>query len=261
MLAGQTQAMLGPDLPDRPPVGIAEQEGFVHSALALAVHARAHSWAEADLGAAGVPGQDDIPHPGEQRMADAFDALGRLVLPHASPEGWTATLVTDLAHGDKTLETAVKIGKYILHPTFLLLVDDTTRLVGEAQHNLNVQRLQELTDAVRQYAGAAEPATRAAKSELPGWQVERSDVPGSEPGELSVFALVPTADLPDVPGSEPGELSVFALVPTADLPDLPESDDLGIVRPDVDGPDTDSLSLGDLGLRDFGSGGRSSFSR
>ncbi|MDQ1034332.1 hypothetical protein QFZ75_000748 [Streptomyces sp. V3I8] len=64
LLAGQTQAMLGPDLPDCPPAGIAAQEIFVHSALALAVHARAHSWAEADLGADGVRGQDGIPRRG-----------------------------------------------------------------------------------------------------------------------------------------------------------------------------------------------------
>ncbi|WP_266640005.1 hypothetical protein [Streptomyces mirabilis] len=76
---------------------------------------RAHSWAEADLGAAGVPGRGDVP--GERGTADAFDVLGRLTLPHSSPEGWTASLVTDLARGDATLEAAVKLGKYVLHPT------------------------------------------------------------------------------------------------------------------------------------------------
>ncbi|QEV16203.1 hypothetical protein CP975_00580 [Streptomyces alboniger] len=68
--------MLGPDLPRHPPVGTAAREGFVRSALALALHVRAPSW-------------------------------------NASPEGWAATLVTDLAYGDETLETAVKVGKYI----------------------------------------------------------------------------------------------------------------------------------------------------
>ncbi|MFE2467592.1 hypothetical protein ACFXA6_19725, partial [Streptomyces mirabilis] len=119
VLAGQTQAMLGPDLPDDPPVGVAAQEEFVRTSLALAVHVRAHSWAEADLGAAGELGQADVARLGERGMADAFDVLGRLMLPHSSPEGWTATLVTDLARGDKKLEAAVKLGKYILHPTLL----------------------------------------------------------------------------------------------------------------------------------------------
>ena len=157
MLAGQTQAMLGPDLPDHPPVEAEAQEGFVHTALVLALHVRAHSWSERDLGAADVPGQDDVPHPGERRSADAFDVLGRLMLPHASPEGWTATLVTDLARGDKTLEAAVKLGKYVLHPTFLALTDDATRLVGEAWHNINVDRLQELTQSLRHHACAGPP--------------------------------------------------------------------------------------------------------
>ncbi|WP_158708913.1 hypothetical protein [Streptomyces sp. NRRL S-920] len=105
--------MLGPDLPRHPPVGTAAREGFVRSALALALHVRAHSWAEKDLGPVGVPGREDVPHPGERGAAEAFDALGRLLLPNASPEGWAATLVTDLARGDETLETAVKVGKYI----------------------------------------------------------------------------------------------------------------------------------------------------
>ncbi|MEU5959319.1 hypothetical protein [Streptomyces sp. NPDC047525] len=149
--------MLGSDMPDYPPVGEAAQEGFVRTALALAVHMRAHSWAKADLGQAGVPGQPDVPHPGESRTADAFDALGRFMLPDASAEGWTAALVTDLARGDRTLEAAVKVGKYILHPTFLALTDDTTRIVGEALHNLNVRHLNELTRLLRHYAGVTDP--------------------------------------------------------------------------------------------------------
>ncbi|MEV5980896.1 hypothetical protein [Streptomyces sp. NPDC052114] len=154
VLAGHAQAMLGPGMPDHPPVGDAAQEGFVRTALALALHVRAHSWAEKDLGAAGVAGRDDVPHPGESLAADAFDVLNRLMLPDASAEGWTATLVTDLARGDKTLEAAVKLGKYILHPTFLALTDDATRLIGEALHHLHAHRLQELTRSLRHYADA-----------------------------------------------------------------------------------------------------------
>ncbi|WP_369034033.1 hypothetical protein [Streptomyces adonidis] len=157
VLAGQTQAMLGPGMPDHPPVGAEAREGFVRTALALAVHVRAHSWAKADLGAAGVPGQNDVPHAGELRSADTFDVLGRLLLPNTSPEGWTATLVTDLARGDQKLEAAVKLGKYVLHPTFLALTDDTTRVIGEALHNINVRRLGQLADELRHWAGAAAP--------------------------------------------------------------------------------------------------------
>ncbi|WP_158778736.1 hypothetical protein [Streptomyces cellulosae] len=91
-------------------------------------------------------------------MANAFDAAGRMMLPHASPEGWAATVATDLARGDKTLETAVKVGKYILHPTPLALADDATRIVGEALHDLNVRRLQELAHSLRCYASATGPS-------------------------------------------------------------------------------------------------------
>lgn len=63
-LAGQTQAMLGPAFPDHPPLGAAAQEEFVRTALTLAVHVRAHSWAKADLGPVGVLGEADVPHPG-----------------------------------------------------------------------------------------------------------------------------------------------------------------------------------------------------
>jgi hypothetical protein len=69
--ARQVQAMLGPDLPDRPPVGTAAQEEYVRTALALAVHVRACRWAKGDLGALSVPGRDGIPHAGEHWMANA----------------------------------------------------------------------------------------------------------------------------------------------------------------------------------------------
>ncbi|MEU5342968.1 hypothetical protein AB0H18_19370 [Streptomyces sp. NPDC020766] len=205
VLAGQTQAMLGPDMPDHPPVGAVAQEGFVRTALALAVHVRAHSWAEKDLGAAGVPGRDDVPHPGERQAADAFDVLGRLVLPDASSEGWTATLATDMARGDNTLEAAVKLGKYILHPTFLLLTDDATRIIGEALHNVNVDRLYELTDSLRKYAGAG-TSHAAAEPAPPGVLAPRSGrglVAGSAPADpergLGLWKIGRRADCGSVP--------------------------------------------------------------
>ena len=162
VLAGQTQAMLGLDRPAHPPVGAAAQREFVCSSLQLAVHALAHRWTEADLGLAG---QAEVPHLGERQAADAFDVLGRLMLPHASSEGWAATICTDLARGDEKWEVAVKLGKYVLHPTFLALADDATRVVGEAVHNINVDRLQELADSVRNFAGAAGPFLPAAGPE------------------------------------------------------------------------------------------------
>ncbi|WP_329295610.1 hypothetical protein [Streptomyces sp. NBC_01455] len=172
---------------DHPPVGDAAQEGFVRTTLTLALHVRAHSWANADFGAAGVPGRDDVPHPGERQAADAFDVLGRLMLPNASPEGWTATLATDLARGDATLEAAVKLGKYVLHPTFLALTDDATRIIGEALHNVNVRQLHNLIDELRVYVGTgsvhkAPEEVRTPAVDIPAWghrpsvtEIERPD--------------------------------------------------------------------------------------
>ncbi|MEU6067683.1 hypothetical protein ABZ864_25275 [Streptomyces sp. NPDC047082] len=186
--------MLGPDEPFPPPTGTTEQEEFVRTALALAVHVRAHSWAQADLDPDGVKGRSDVPHPRERQAADAFDVLGRLMLPHSSPEGWTATLVTDWARGNETLEAAVKLGKYILHPTFLGLLDDTTRMVGEALHNINVDRLHELAGQLRACAGDLDPRTDPLATlveDLDATQVDDQPAPVPEPREKRQVDVLP----------------------------------------------------------------------
>ncbi|WP_369263515.1 hypothetical protein [Streptomyces sp. R35] len=166
VLAGQAQAMLGHDGPAHPPVGAAAQEEFVCTSVKLAVDALSHRWAEADLGLAGVAGQADAPHLGERETADAFDVLGRLMLPNSTPEGWTAAVLTDLARGDETWEAVVKVGKYILHPTFLAFADDATRVVGEAVHNLNVRHLRARAHLLRDHMGASKPCRPAAEPTL-----------------------------------------------------------------------------------------------
>ncbi|MFG3280343.1 hypothetical protein [Streptomyces sp. NPDC048111] len=148
VLAGRIQAMLGPEHRVTPPVGRAAEGEFVRTSVQLAVHALAHRWTEADLGLAG---KAELPHLGERQAADAFDVLGRLMLPHSSPESWTATVLADLACGDETWEAVVKVGKYVLHPTFLGLADDLTRMAGEAVHQRNVLRLSVLADSVRRF--------------------------------------------------------------------------------------------------------------
>ncbi|MFJ4931666.1 hypothetical protein [Streptomyces sp. NPDC088736] len=220
VLAGQTQAMLGRGVSDHPPVGEAAQEGFVHTALTLALHVRAHSWAKADFGAAGVPGQDDVPHPGERQAADTFDVLGRLMLPNASPEGWTATLATDLARGDTTLEAAVKLGKYVLHPTFLAVTDDTTRIIGEALHNINVRQLRNLIDELRAYADAgsvhkAPTELRTRAISIPTWGDRQSVTEIERPDERIRFQRHPrspsndrtkgSGSLPSAPPEPPSQ--------------------------------------------------------
>ncbi|MGJ5797551.1 hypothetical protein ACSCCL_43395, partial [Streptomyces griseorubiginosus] len=153
-------------------MGTVAQEEFVRTALALSLHVQAHNWADKDLGAAGVPGRADVPHAGERGAANTFDVLGRLMLPESSPEGWTATLVTDLAQGDPPLEAAVKLGKYVLHPTFLTLANDVSKLVGEALHNINLDRLEELTDSLRDCANGTTP-----RAEMHSVRTSAVDVP------------------------------------------------------------------------------------
>jgi hypothetical protein len=45
-----------------------------------------------------------------------------------------------------------------LHPTFLALVDDITRIVGQSLHNLNVEELKKLVHSLHHYAEVAPPA-------------------------------------------------------------------------------------------------------
>ncbi|MFJ2833543.1 hypothetical protein ACIPC1_39385 [Streptomyces sp. NPDC087263] len=263
-LAGQIQAMLGPDLPDHPPAGAAAQEEFVRTALALAVQVRAHSWAMADLGPLGVLGQADVPHPGERQAADAFDVLGRLMLPDSSSEGWTATLVTDLARGDEKLEAVVKLGKYVLHPTFLALADDVTGVTGEALHSINVTRLYDLTRLLRHYSdprpphpaavqvptsavGVPEPTSYSqpvTQSESPGSKFDdplpiypphvtlmRSPDPYTPKGRRSIFGKVP----------EVGENRVIPRAPSPDQSEtgIPEVPVLGDKRARAFAPNPD----------------------
>ncbi|MEW2045132.1 hypothetical protein [Streptomyces sp. NPDC005476] len=139
-------------------------------------------------------------------MANALDATGRMMLPHASPEGWAATVATDLARGDNSLETAVKVGKYILHPTPLALADDATRILGEALHNLNVRRLPELTNSLRGYASGTAPShpVMPAEHDRPSvGRPKRPERPDSEPRRISVGLHRSSVTTPERPDSKP----------------------------------------------------------
>lgn len=227
VLAGQTRAMLGTSMPDCPPVGIATQKEFVRTTLKLAIHVRAHSWARTDFTAIGAPDEDNEPHLGERQMSDAFDVLGRLMLPASAPEAWTATLVTECARGDKTLEAAVKLGKYLLHPTFLTLADDATRVLGEAVHRLNVNRMHELAHAVKAFpAGPASPRAKPAGQIRHAPRARRRKTLGDDKPDF-----VASAD-PYVPSlrseradDEPDFVSGFAVPGDDDLRSIPASDE------------------------------------
>lgn len=123
------------------PLDAARQKKLVTHAGELAVLLRAYNWGEQDLALEDVQKAVGPEHVGERGAADGFDALGKLVLPTASPEGWAGELAARAAEGNEYLERAVKLGKYLLHPTPLLILDDLTKIVGQAVHSLNVRKL------------------------------------------------------------------------------------------------------------------------
>ncbi|MEN1890285.1 hypothetical protein [Streptomyces mirabilis] len=262
VLAGRRRQCWAPTCRTARRFGVAAQEEFVRTSLALAVHVRAHRWAEVDLGAAGVLGKDDVPHLGERGTADAFDVLGRLMLPHSSPEGWTATLVTDLARGDTTLEAAVKLG--ILHPTLLALADDATRVIGEGRHGLNVRRLKELTQALRDCAGAGQGCP-VVDGGLTGGDFGDCDLdPGTvlDPAQLEVLEVLKglserqeTVHHEQVTSSAPESAGIAdegePVAEGAPLDELPSMDEYERGTAAVE-PRTDTSGFGDPHLRGHG---------
>ncbi|WP_329414096.1 hypothetical protein OG802_25805 [Streptomyces sp. NBC_00704] len=134
-------AELLPGLPDPGPLDTAHQQELIRCAGELAVLLRAYNWGDEELTPEAVDEVVRTENAGETGAADGFDALGKLILPHASPQGWAAELVTRAAEGNETLERAVKLGKYLLHPTALLILDDVTEIIGQAVYSLHVKKL------------------------------------------------------------------------------------------------------------------------
>ncbi|MGJ5763268.1 hypothetical protein [Streptomyces galbus] len=149
-VAGHVAGLLG--LPPGPaPVDAASQEKLVKAAGELAVLLRAYNWADSDISVTDLDKAADTPHVAERAAADGFDALGKLILPHATPEGWASELVTSAAKGDAKLEAGVKFAKYVLHPTPLLVLDDFTKMAGQAVHSLNLSRLNACVSTLRPF--------------------------------------------------------------------------------------------------------------
>ncbi|QTE03126.1 hypothetical protein [Streptomyces cyanogenus] len=158
------------------PGDAASQEKLVKAAGELAVLLRAYNWADSDIAVTDLDGAVVVPHVGERAAADGFDALGKLILPEASPEGWASELVTSAAKGNATLEAAVKFGKYLLHPTPLLVLDGFTEIVGQAVHDLNVRRLDACVGDLRTFMQDDCPAVELTSEPIePG--VPPDDIP------------------------------------------------------------------------------------
>lgn len=134
-------ARLLPELPDPVPLDADHQEEFIRCAEDLAKLLRAYNWPDEVLS----PGTGDeavrAENVGETGTAAGFDGLGKLTLPTAPAEGWAIELVNRAAEGNGKLERGVKVGKYFLHPTPLLILDDFTKTVGQAAASLHVKKL------------------------------------------------------------------------------------------------------------------------
>jgi hypothetical protein len=136
----QTARMLGLS-PGPAPSDAASQEELVKTAGKMAGALRAYNWADDDIAATDASTTAQAPHVGESGAAQGFDVAGKLILPHASAEGWASELCTSVAKGDAKLELTVKVGKYLLHPTPLLILDDLTQMCGRAIYSSHVNEL------------------------------------------------------------------------------------------------------------------------
>ncbi|MEU5277749.1 hypothetical protein AB0G87_15180 [Streptomyces asoensis] len=140
--------LLEPELPAPMPLDGDAQAQLIADAGELAVLLRAYDWADADFAPAEVEEAVSATSTGERAAAEGFDALGKLILPSASAEGWAAEVITRAAEGDKRLERAVKLVKYALHPTPLLILDDLTKMGGEVLRSLNIAKLNACVDGI-----------------------------------------------------------------------------------------------------------------
>ncbi|MEU5247164.1 hypothetical protein AB0G81_24180 [Streptomyces asoensis] len=140
--------LLEPELPVPVPLDGDSQAQLIADAGELAVLLRAYNWADADLAPAQAEAAVSATSAGERAAAEGFDALGKLILPSASAEGWAAEVITRAAEGDKRREHAVKFVKYALHPTPLLILDDLTKMGGDVLRSLNVAKLNACVDGI-----------------------------------------------------------------------------------------------------------------
>jgi hypothetical protein len=233
----QTAELLGLP-PGEVPDDAATQQKFVKAAGELAVLLRAYNWADSDISVTDLEEATAVPHAGERGAAESFDALGKLILPHASPAGWASELVTEAAKGNAKLEAAVKFGKYLLHPTPLLVLNDLTQIAGQAVHSLNIKRL---NACVSDLCSLMKEGPLAELPGLGGLEGEDVSIPLPPPPEP------PPSPKPSPPyrgpelderafpgeGSEPGGLST---------PPEPGLNDGSLYRDEGPGPD-DSTSL------------------
>ncbi|WP_328663221.1 hypothetical protein [Streptomyces sp. NBC_00328] len=141
-LVGQLRGFLPPDSPCTVPSTHRELQSLIDNAAWIAVMMRSHNWVSCGLSDDLIQQEADEPvHAGERTAAGTIDALGKAMLPGSGIEGWVGEIAAEAARGDKHLSAVVKAAKYALHPTPLLVLNDTTRMLGEAVYARNVSKL------------------------------------------------------------------------------------------------------------------------
>ncbi|MEV6948994.1 hypothetical protein AB0N07_45200 [Streptomyces sp. NPDC051172] len=223
--------------PANPPPDKAEE--LIRLVTQAAVFVRAHNWRASDLQAilhVVGPAQQG-PHAGERLMTDFLDGLGTLRLVRSDDGAdWEFRLLKEAAAGDETLTTTMKVARYLLHPSALMLFGDTTELLAEAVYATNVARFSECMDDIEALA------TETDSPELHDLLRDLGEEPPDEPDAFAAIDDVPPRP-PDVSGVE------------REVDELPDEETPPPPGPVVEDPDPEPPSL-DLGLRLSGAGGR-----
>lgn len=217
-------------------------EELIRLVTEAAVFVRAHNWHASDLQAIlhGVGAQQEGPHAGERLVTEFLDGLGTLTLARSDDGAdWEFRLLKEAAAGDETLTTTVKVARYLVHPSFLMLFGDTTELLGEAVYATNVARFTECVAGIEALTTETPPFDREPEPDSPELHDLLGKLGEGPPDEPD--APTPVDDSPSRPPGAPGEKMDI-------LPD----DETSSVRgpePDDPGPEPDVPGAGSLRVR------------
>ncbi|MGW3037460.1 hypothetical protein ACWDCB_40475 [Streptomyces sp. NPDC001178] len=152
------------------------------------------------------PEETDLP--GEKAVEIAFEIASYMALRDAGPESWgrkAATVAT--SDGSTEVKAVVKTVNYLLGPSALTVINDLTKLAGDAVKNINAERLKQSVTRVDTALQVLSAPARAIPDRNSAHQT-----PSGAPASPSATRLAP----PSVPQS--------VSPPSAHrLPDTPKS--------------------------------------
>jgi len=188
--------MMGGTCSIRPTAATAEEKkALIRDIARAAVFLRAHNWADRDLEGvqrtATALSTGDL-HRGEIQASDGLDALGYVMLAdHGDADSWAFTLLKEAAGEDERLAGIVKAVRYVVDPSFLLVLGDATKMTGAAVSAMN---LRNFADCVQNIQGSVEV--------VPGPSSENEDVLFIDLDDLLGIEQEPLPEL-DKPLDEP----------------------------------------------------------